>query len=353
MNASTHRSERYQLYATIGSPYALKLRSLMRFKRLPFDWAPATIDWLPTSLPKAPASAAASERLRSLQPLRFVPAVLFPSDQVIRDESTAIAHALEAVSPQQPIVPLDPGIAFLSNLVEDMSDEWLVKIAFLYRWSNEEDAELKSRIVTGELLGGGYEQSVFDEAARFFAARQQSRMPLVGSTDGNQSIIEATFTRLLRAIDALPTSSSFLFGSSPLLGDFGLYGQLQSLATDPTPSARMRRDAPNVFLYLQLLEDASGIDAAAKFDQRLGRGAIDILRIAADIYVPYLLANEQALSTGAHSLRLEVTDGAYSAAPFKYHLKCLQKLRNEYALLSAATRTWIGDIADFSRLFFQ
>ena len=44
-------------------------------------------------------------------------------------------------------------IAFLSHLIEDMADEWGVKIAFHYRWGHEQDSAFKSRIVVGEAGG--------------------------------------------------------------------------------------------------------------------------------------------------------------------------------------------------------
>jgi len=52
----------------------------------------------------------------------------------------------------------------------------------------------------------------------------------------------------------------YLFGSRPTLADFGLFGQLIILATDPTPASEMRRRAPDVLLWLLRLDDASGVE---------------------------------------------------------------------------------------------
>jgi glutathione S-transferase len=335
--------ERYRLYGSIGSPYALKLRSLMRYKRLRFDWVPATLDWIPQDLPHPPLCHAANKELEGLTP-RVIPAIYFPDDSSVRNESTALAYLLDLRHPARPAIPADPDVAFLSHLIEDMADEWFVKMAFHYRWGNEADAAYKSRIVSGEFLGGNYDRSTLSNAARHFAARQQSRMPLVGCTAENAPMIEAGFVRMLGILDRVADRSTFLFGASPTLADFGVYGQLQSLATDPKPWSVMRDAAVGVFPYLQLLEDASGIDPAVISLSGIGEATIDLLRFAAKFYLPYLKANEQALNDRQPSFSIEVDGLRYSQAPFKYHVKCYRALREKYQAIPPGRRAAVDDI---------
>ena len=323
---------RYRLFGSIGSPYALKLRSLLRYKRLPFDWVPATLDWIPVNLPHPPLCAAANKEIASLKP-PIVPAIYFPEDGSIRNESTTLAYLLDELNPHRPTIPTDPCLAFFSHLLEDMADEWLVKIAFQYRWGNAEDAAHKSRIVSGEFLGGDYPEEVLESAAKHFAQRQQSRMPLVGCTPENAPLILGTFKRLLGPMNRLATSSTFIFGASPTLADFGFYGQLQSLATDPTSWAVMRSFAPGLFSYLQLLEDASGIEPVElRFDE-LGAPTIDILRYAASIYLPYLAANELALANGQAVVSIRLEGDEFHQNTFRYHAKCYRLLKEEFNAL--------------------
>jgi glutathione S-transferase len=339
-NAHAHSPDRYKLFGSIGSPYALKLRSLMRYKRLPFDWMPATLDWIPDDLPHPPLCEASNLKLQALTP-RVVPAVYLPGDGSIRNESTTLAYLLDERHPERPVVPHDPAVAFCSDLLEDMADEWLVKIAFLYRWGHDEDAAFKSRIVTGEFLGGDYPQGVLEKAAKHFASRQQSRMPLVGATPENAAMIVISFTRLLKAMDRVANHSTFIFGASPTLGDFGFYGQLQSLATDPTPWALMRDEGLGVFPYLQLLEDPSGIEPTALSLRNIGAGTADLLQLASDIYLPYLRANEKAVAAGETSFSFEVEGHRYTQAPFKYHAKCYRVLRDKFSALDPVSRSQV------------
>ena len=324
----------------------------MRYKKLPFDWMPATLDWIPENLPHPPLCEASNKELEGLSP-RVVPAVYFPGDASVRNESTTIAHLLDQQHGDRPVIPADPGAAFLSDLLEDMADEWLVKIAFFYRWGTQENATFKSRVVTGEFLGGNYDQFVLHQAAMHFASRQQSRMPLVGATPENAQLIVESFNRLLQAMDGVSNSSTFIFGASPTLADFGLYGQLQSLATDPTSWKVMRDRGIGVFPYLQLLEDSSGIEPT-KIDLRdIGSAASGLLRLAANIYIPYLQSNQRALTENRSELSFEIDGIRYAQAPFKYHAKCYRVLCEKYSALSATSRSRINEIVDFSGHFLN
>jgi glutathione S-transferase len=338
MPSMAHSSARYELFGTVGSPYALKLRSLMRYKRLPFNWMPATIDWIPEDLPHPPLSEASNRKLDGLA-LRVVPAVYLPGDGSIRNESTTIAYLLDKLHPERLVIPNEPAVAFCSHLLEDMADEWMVKIAFLYRWGNAVDAAFKSRVVTGEFLGGNFPEVLLERAAEHFAARQQSRMRLVGAAPENSAMITRTFMQVLGAINRVAEKTTFLFGDSPTIADFGVYGQLQSLATDPTSWEIMRQQALGVFPYLQLLEDPSGLEASLIGMAQLSSGTIELLRLAANIYLPYLRANEEALANGEQTLSFELEGMHYRQAPFTYHAKCYRVLREKFAALNSSARS--------------
>lgn len=334
---------RYRLFGSIGSPYALKLRSLLRYKRLSFDWIPATLDWLPENLPHPPLSAAANAEISGVMP-KIVPAIYFPRDKSMRNESTTLAYLLDREHRDRPVIPADPGIAFLAHLLEDMADEWLVKIAFQLRWGSDENSSYKSRIVVGELLGGGYEDSILINAAAQFTQRQRSRMALVGCTETNAPLIQASFEDLLDIMSRITASATFLFGDSPTLADFGFYGQLQSLATDPTAWRLIIRRSPNVFSYLQHLEDSSGIEPVSLNHASLPHCVPDLMRFAAKFYLPYLKANALALNADRPIFTLEVAGLTYSQAPFKYHWKCYEMLREEYRAIPNEHRTAVAEL---------
>jgi glutathione S-transferase len=331
---------RFRLFGTVGSPYALKLRSLLRYRRLPFDWVPASLDWTPATSDRAAISQVASRAIKDVQP-PVLPVVYFPGDRSYRNDSTLIAYALERCSLQRTIIPRDEGFAFLSHLLEDMADEWGVKIAFQFRWGNESDRKFKSRVVTGELLGGGFSTEFQRAAAAQFEARQVSRMPLVGCTPENAPLLHECFKRVLAACDETFQETTFLFGETPVLADFGWYGQLESLATDPTSRSLMTESAPAVFSYLQLLEDASGIESTTDTDHHVPRGTMRLLHLAGEVYLPFLYANAQALSRGKQSFSLSALGFQYEQKTFRYQGKCWDWLRQEFHNLPRHARSRI------------
>lgn len=332
------QAQRYKLFGSVGSPYALKLRALMRYQRLPFDWIPASLDWVPEKLDRPPLAQRGRDAIADIRP-PVIPVVYFPEEGVFRNDSTLVAYALDQSNKERSIVPPDAGTAFLSHLLEDMADEWGVKIAFLYRWGHQADQAFKSRIVVGELLGGGFAEAVQLACAKQFAERQIGRMPLVGCTPGNAPLIEETFRRVLAGTGRILEHSTFLFGDRPALADFGWYGQLISLATDPTPRALIDDLAPGTFPYLQLLEDASGIESAwASSHKPLPPPVTALLGLAAEVYLPFLEANAKAFEAKKDSFSFSALGMSYSQATFKYQVKCLRWLQEEFAALRGDAR---------------
>ena len=68
-------------------------------------------------------------------------------------------------------------------------------------------------------------------------------MPLVGCTPENAPVIEASYRRVLAALEP---HVGVLFGTRPSLADAGLFGQLRTFATDPTPFAIMRAEVQRI-----------------------------------------------------------------------------------------------------------
>jgi Glutathione S-transferase, C-terminal domain len=150
-----------------------------------------------------------------------------------------------------------------------------------------------------------------------------------------------SFDRILKAMSCISDKTTFIFGESPTLADFGFYGQLQSLATDPTPWAVMREKGEGIFSYLQLLEDASGIEPAEMSMRSMSAGAVDLLRLAAGLYLPYLRENDRAVAAGDPSFSFEIEGLGYVQAPFKYHAKCYRVLREKFAALDPSARSQV------------
>jgi glutathione S-transferase len=322
--------EPYRLFGGNGSPYSVKMRALMRYRRLPFIWIMRT--------------PAIRQELVDVKPA-LIPVLQLPDSGAYMLDSTSQAMALEERHPGvRSVVPDDPAQAFLSYLIEDMADEWITKMMFHYRWRDEQDQNYCSRWIISDSKPGLY-SAAFEEAANTIKQRQVGRLALVGSTPENAPVIEAGFMRLIRLLGVALDEEGYLFGSRPSLADFGLFGQLKTLADDPTPMRIMRAVANRLTHWIRRNDDASGVEGnlraggAALSDSTLG-----LLAMAGDTYLPFLQANATAAEAGAEELRLTLCGQDYAQAPFRYQVKCYRRVCGLYADLDADVRARLDPV---------
>lgn len=317
----------YTLFGALASPYSIKLRSVLRYRRLPFVWI---------------TGAATREALGHVR-APVIPVLQFP-DGTYANDTTPLIYRLEEAHAERSIIPADPASAFIAHLLEDFADEWLTKAMFAYRWLFEADQKQMSEwLAFDNLMGGGLETSL--AFAREFRARQEGRTPLVGCTHENFPLIEASTRAVLGVLEGEVTERFFLFGSRPSLAEFAILGQFSQLAMDPTPLAMMRADYPYAYRWLVHLDDLSGVEG--EWDDAPSAAARELVRIAGETYAPFLAANTAALEAGADSLSITAMGHDYTQPPFKYQAKCLADLRARYAELDAPAREraaqWLGD----------
>ena len=302
---------RYQLYGGGGSPYSQKMRGILHYRRLPFDWIQIT-------------PAIRAELQHSGPPV--IPILRLPEDSSLHVDSTPLALMLEARHSERSIIPTDPVMAFLSFLIEDMADEWVTKIMFHYRWDLEIDQQYSSRQIISDNTPGLRGQALA-KAAQAIRDRQVGRMPLVGCTPQNKPIIEQSFHELLAILDSFATRDEYLFGTRPSLADFGLFGQLKTLASDHTPMLIMRNNVPSVYDWVRRLEDSSGIEGEWHSMTQMRPAVMDMLGYCATYYLPFLQANSEAIAADKTTLRVVLADQPFEQPVFKYQAKCFARLK--------------------------
>ncbi|SIN69426.1 Glutathione S-transferase [Parasphingorhabdus marina DSM 22363] len=318
----------YTIYGALGSPYSMKLRAVMRYRRITHIWQHGMT-----------AQAAALANVKA----PVIPVVEYP-DGSFHNDSTPVVLDLEDKHTGRHIVPPRSGPAFLAHLIEDFADEWLTKAMFGYRWLAEVDQIQMSRWLAFDAAkGGGRDQS--ESFAEQFRARQVGRMAIVGCTEENFPLIEKSTRAILQALEEHVVNRHFLFGSRPSLAEFAIYGQLSQLGVDPTPQAMMRADYPYSFRWLAHIDDLSGIDGQwDNPDQPLAPVISVILGQIGRIYAPFLLANAAALAAGKDSFAFEAGGLPYSQGTFKYQARCLAELRHRYEGLDAEARQFVDPV---------
>lgn len=278
----------FRLFGAELSPYSVKVRSYLRYKGIEFEWLSR--------------SNARQEEFQRYAKLPLIPVLVDANDDALQD-STPIIEKLEVQFPDPSITPNDPGVAFLSVLIEDYADEWLNKAMFHYRWSYPQDQDSASKRLADMIFEGAEKPEGVEEQVR---ARMIARLYHVGSSPETAPLIEGSFARLLALLNTILAKRPFLFGGRPSLADFGLAGQLAQLRTDPTPGAMLQAQGPNVARWLDRMEGpkpngdfASFADVRDEFVELLGAEI-------AGAYLLWMDANERAVADDASGVSVDI-----------------------------------------------
>jgi hypothetical protein len=218
---------------------------------------------------------------------------------------------------------------------------------FHYRWYAETDADN-----AGTLLPLGMDVSLPKDAhARFkqwVAERQIGRLYVVGSNDTTAPVIDASYRRLLAALEDHFANQKFMLGKRPGAGDFGLYGQLSQLVGfDPTPRQIARQVSPRTVAWVDQLCDQSGLepveqDWVSLEEQPESLGGL--LREIGRVFAPAQLANARAVASGEKTWECEIDGACWTQQTFPYQAKCLRWTNERYRALGDADRARVDTL---------
>jgi len=318
-----------------GSPYTRKMLSVLRYRRIPYRFM------LPNN-----------RALRDLPrpKVQLMPTFYLPDGsgalQAVTD-STPLIRRFEGEYRGRSLIPGDPALAFLDQLIEDYADEWLTKAMFHYRWAYEADIAKASAILP---CWRGYSIPDADlaEAGGAFRERQIGRLRYVGSNPVTGPVVEAGYRRFLAAFEDHLRHFPYLMGGRPGASDFAVFGQLTQLVEfDPTPAALALQLAPRVTAWVGMMEDLSGLEPAE--DDWLSMDPVPetltaLLAEIGRVYPPVMLANAQAVAAGALEVTAQVDGEPWSQQPFPYQAKCLGWLRQARAELPGQARGQVDAI---------
>ena len=261
--------------------------------------------------------------------LPIIPLLVTPDGTGIQD-STPIIEAMEKLHPEPSIHPDDAVARFISALIEEFGDEWGNKWMFHYRWARDVD-----QISSAGRLARMRSPDAGEEAHAVFTGKVRARMVdrvwFVGSNAANAPQIEAGFLEMLALLDKHLATRPYLFGGRPAFGDFGLWGQIYEMWTDPTAGALIGGGAPHVLDWVHRMlwpraEGAFETWAALEptmmpiLTQQVGR-----------LFMPWTAANEKAIADGKEEFSVTLGDHVWTQKPQKYHARSLGMLRAKYA----------------------
>jgi len=325
----------YKLYGYTMSPFSMKMRSYLRYRRIPFQWV---------------AGARANEVAMTKVDTYMVPVLENPQG-VFKNDSTFLIDELETLVPERRSDPEDEADAFLACLIEDYADEWLLLPFFMQRWRHEADRLVNSKWILYEYLAGQTTAPEFENLAQGWSDRQVQLVAEVCGSEEMYGILDASLDALLSITERTFASGMFLFGSRPSRAEFALYGILSQLTLDATPSLYLRENYNLSYRWVTVMEDLSGTEgrweALSTDPEKLRASPIpDLLKLCAKYHLPLLRANTAAMDAGEEMLSFDIDGATFTRNVLERHLHCLPELQKRYHGLSDEARARLAALLD-------
>ncbi len=236
-------TKEYLLYGAPPSLFTGKIRSYLRYKRIPYKEILATRQvYRDVIVPRTG--------------VRFIPVVVTPEDEAIQD-STVIIDTLESRFGEPSIYPKTPKQRLTALLFELYADEWLVIPAMHYRWKYNEKYVIRE---FGKIAAPGWPKFLQPFAGRKIANYFRPMVKRLGVTDRTERVVERQYLDFLDRLDAHFENHPYLLGGRASIGDFGLMGPLYGHAyREPHSSELLKTRAPRVIEWIERLNSSQAI----------------------------------------------------------------------------------------------
>ncbi len=329
------------LWGLEASPYQLKMQSLL-------DFAGHTWQRWPQQAGRLSALSMAvrldlAKRRRAV--MRFpalspqfdeYPAVPFYTQDGRRfyyDSSSLARHLDEhAERHPEPLIPQDPQLAFICQLLDEAFDEFGLYMVHHMRWVGSARTTRMGDMTAGELrplLPPGVASLVAQRLYR----RQTRRCPYLFSVapedyqagvsghrtppsrtgfPSTHALLEQAWRGYLAAMEHLLAAQPYLLGGRFTLADASAYGQLGMNLVDPEACALLQDLAPRTFNWLCAIRAGEHVEARGELG--LTPALQPLLRIISQTFVPLMQQNE-----AAYEQALAAGETLFNEAAFERH----------------------------------
>ena len=374
------------LWGVIASPYQLKMQSLLDFAGHSWQrWPEQGARW---SAPAMALRLARAKRRGEVQrfpemsrDLDEYPTVPFYSEdgrQFFYDSSSLALHLDARRDGHQdgnslPLVPREPGQAFLCRLIDEAFDEFGLYMVHHMRWVGSARTTPMGQMTAREmrlLLPPGLAPVL----ARRLCRRQVSRCPYLFSVappgfdagvseertppsrDGfppTHDILEQSWRTYLAGMEQLLSEQPYLLGERFTLADASAYGQLGMNLVDGAATRLLQELAPLTYRWLCAIRDGEHVGGRGELYLSPSLGTL--LQIIEQTFVPLMVQNERAyvraLAAGetvfneaAFDQGRALYDGELLGLPFRAAIKTFQvevwrSLRESWQALDEGARS--------------
>ena len=326
-----------ELYGMLMSPYSMKMRAYLRYRRIPFNWRTGLI-----------ANHIAETKVQTY----MIPVIGYP-DGTFENDSTPIIDKLEANIAGRRTEPENEADAFLAYLIEDFADEWLLWPFFINRWCTSADQKHNSHWILYEALHGNLTDGVFEPMAEGWASRQIDLVKRTCGSPANDDILNESLHAFLRVMESTVTNGLFFFGSRPSRAEIAIYGILSQLIQDLSPSVDMRENYTFTTRWVSIIDDLSGIDGewealSTNPEKLMATPVAEILKMSGKYHLPLLHANAEAMDNGEQYFSFDIDGRKFERETHERHKTCLPALQKRYADLSSESKAALKDVLEES-----
>ena len=325
-------SDQYLIYGAELSPYSVKIRAYFRYKEIPHKWIIR--------------DQKSNVEFKKFAKLPIVPLVVTPEKKGLQD-STPIIKLLEQQHQNNSVAPPEIHTAFVARILEEYADEWLNKAMFHYRWRYEDDQLSASERFVGLMIPSWANKipllkwALKRKLAATIRKRMISRLWVVGSNATTENQIEQSLDSFLHLSEQHLQGRPYFFGFRPSIADFGIWGQVYNMWTDPTLNQIIESSYPETLKWIKRMLHPKQ-EGEFELWESLEATLMPILKQdLAAVFMPWLEANNKALVKGEKELTVKIKGNDFKhsvGSPQKYHAKSFAMLLDEYNDLSDKTK---------------
>jgi len=322
----------WSFYAAPMSYFSAKIRPALQYKKIEFAEIWPTRD--------------VQKHIAELTGVRFIPVLETDGGEVLQD-TPRMLERIEDLRPSPAIIPEDPAVRIVAEVIQDFCDDVLVGQALHWRWSYGEQRQW---------VESDWED-VFGVLATKLASRMAGMLPLVGITDRTREAAESWFLRLLDILQAHFSESRYLLGDVATIADYALFGPFFAhFARDPVPARIVRERAPLVMTWAHEVS-AAGPPAPWATPPQVRESLVPLLTEIGSVFVPQILAVGRCvgdalapLPAGEDAPRVvgiieqDVFGVPEQRIASSYPVWRHQRTANRYAMLSHAERVVVDEI---------